>query len=152
MKKIILTLLTLIVLFTIADELHVSPIKVSNEAEAAVYRNPIKYKAANYYSWGSCVYYAFNRRAQMGRYVSNRWGNARNWATNAARSGYTVRRKPVYGSVMVSKSGYYGHVAVVERVYKNGNILVSEMNFPRQGVKTYRTVYRSNVSSYQYIY
>ncbi len=152
MKKIILSLLTIIMFVSIAGELNVKPVKMTHQAEAATYRNPIKYKAANYYSWGSCAYYAFNRRAQMGRYVSNKWGNARYWASNASRSGYTVKRKPVYGSVMVSTAGYYGHVAVVERVYQSGSILVSEMNYPRQGVKTYRKLSKSKAAQYKYIY
>lgn len=32
---------------------------------------------------------------------------------------------------MQSTAGYYGHVAVVEQVYKNGSIKVSEYNFYR---------------------
>ncbi|TDM04707.1 CHAP domain-containing protein [Macrococcus carouselicus] len=121
-------------------------------ADAYTYPNPIKYKAANYYSWGSCAYYAFNRRAQLGRHVSNQWGNAKNWAYNAQRNGYLVSRTPVKGAVMVSQTGYYGHVAVVEYKYSNGSIKISEMNYPRQGVKTYRYLTKTQASYYQYIY
>ena len=32
--------------------------------------------------------WAFKRRAQLGKPVSNRWGNAKNWYSNARRSGY----------------------------------------------------------------
>ena len=32
---------------------------------------------------------------------------------------------------MQSTAGYYGHVAVVERVYSNGSIKVSEYNYNR---------------------
>ncbi|KAA1042457.1 CHAP domain-containing protein [Macrococcus equipercicus] len=152
MKKLMLTMLTILMLITIGGELNITPFKVTKEADAAAYANPIRYKAPNYYTTGSCAYYAFNRRAQMGRYVSNQWGNAKYWASNAVRYGYTVRRSPIKGSVLVSQSGYYGHVAVVESIYSNGDIIVSEMNYPVRGIKTFRKVYRANVSYYQYIY
>ncbi|TDM01640.1 CHAP domain-containing protein [Macrococcus hajekii] len=139
-----LSILTLLMLLTISTSVE--------QPTAKAYSNPIQYKATNYYTWGSCAYYAFNRRAQLGRYVSNQWGNAKYWAYNASRSGYTVSRTPVKGAVMVSQAGYYGHVAVVENKYSNGSIQVSEMNYPRQGVKTYRTLTKTQASYYQYIY
>ncbi|WJP98318.1 CHAP domain-containing protein [Macrococcus bovicus] len=144
MKKMMMSILTVLMLLTFSTAVE--------QPTAHAYSNPVKYKAANYYTWGSCAYYAFNRRAQLGRYVSNQWGNAKNWAYNASRSGYTVSRKPIKGAVLVSQLGYYGHVAVVEKKYTNGSIVVSEMNYPRQGVKTYRTIPSYQVGNYQYIY
>lgn len=154
MKKLMTAFLTLLILTSISETSHTSSplyrqLSLSTHtAEASATGST----ARNYYSWGSCVYYAFNRRAQMNKPVSNQWGNAKYWASNARRAGYTVKRKPRYGAVMVSQAGYYGHVAVVERVNKNGSYLVSEMNFPRLGVKTYRTLSKSQASSYQFIY
>lgn len=154
MKKLITAFLTLLILSTATEESHndhsiYRQLSLSAKTAEAFATGST---ARNYYSWGSCAYYAFNRRAQMGKPVSNQWGNAKYWASNAKRSGYTVKRKPRYGAVMVSKAGYYGHVAVVERVNKNGSYLVSEMNFPRLGVKTYRTLSKSQASAYQFIY
>ena len=34
-------------------------------------------------------------------------------------------------AIMQSTAGYYGHVAIVERVYSSGKILVSEYNYNR---------------------
>ena len=62
-----------------------------------------------------CTWWAFKRRAQLGKPVSNRWGNAKNWYSNARRSGYATGHKPRKYAVMQSTRGYYGHVAVVEK-------------------------------------
>lgn len=79
----------------------------------------------NYYGKKQCTWWAFKRRAQLGKPVSNRWGNAKNWYSNARRSGYATGHKPRKYAVMQSTRGYYGHVAVVEKVYKNGKIKIS---------------------------
>lgn len=149
MKKIIIAVLSLAIFMTTSEFLHSEqPI---NSAQAA-YKNPIKYKQKNYYQKGSCVWYAFERRAQMKRHVSNQWGNAKNWSYNAKRNGYVVSSRPVYGSVMISTKGYYGHAAVVERVNKNGSIYVSEMNWVRNGYKSYRTIPKSQLKGVTFIY
>ena len=48
----------------------------------------------NYYSKHQCTWWAYKRRVQLGKPVSNRWGNARNWYYNARRSGYSTGHKP----------------------------------------------------------
>lgn len=147
MKKVLLSIIAVIMLGTATEAMHPD----SEKAHAAYY-NPIKKAGYNYYYKGSCVYYAFNRRAQLKRPVSNNWNNAKYWPSKARRMGYKVSRTPVYGAVMISQTGYYGHAAVVERINRNGSILVSEMNFPRNGVKTYRTISKAQRSQFEYIY
>lgn len=73
-------------------------------------------------------------------------GDAKNWATLLApRNGYATGSNPQTGSIIVWPAGpgigQYGHVAIVERVYGNGNIDVSEYNFspPMGGKYSYRT-------------
>lgn len=146
MKKIVLSFITTMMLLTTAELTEVMPQSQVKTAEAG------SYGYSNPYYWGSCAYYAYQRRAQLGRPVGKYWGNAANWANKARYAGYKVRRSPIKGAVLVSQSGYYGHVAVVERTYSNGSILVSEMNFPRQGVKTYRVISKYQKGNYQYIY
>lgn len=147
MKKVLLSIIAVFMLLSAGEHVN-SNVPI---AEAAYY-NPIKKAGYNYYYRGSCVYYAFNRRAQLKRPVSNAWGSAKYWPNNARRMGYKVSRTPVKGSVLISQLGYHGHAAVVERINRNGSILVSEMNFPRSGVKTYRTISKSQRGQYQYIY
>ena len=46
---------------------------------------------ANYYTWGQCTYYVYDK---VGGSIGNTWGNANNWANAAAQSGYTVNNTP----------------------------------------------------------
>lgn len=92
------------------------------------------------------------RRAQVGKPVSNRWGNAKNWYYNARKSKYATGRTPRKFAVMQSTAGYYGHVAVVEQVYKNGSIKVSEYNFYRPLKYNTRVLSKKAARNFNYIY
>ena len=123
---------------------------------AAVRSNPIYgVQAGNRYSYGNCTWYAYNRRMQIGRPVGSMWGNASSWAYAAAAAGYTVTRgNPGVGDVMQSGGGA-GHVAVVENLYPDGSIRVSEMNYYTNGggwnIVSYRTVDEGSTESYNFI-
>ncbi len=84
--------------------------------------------AGNRYAAGNCTWYAYERRAQLGRPVGSFWGNANTWASSARAAGYLVDRTPEAGAVLVDQAGYFGHVAVVERVLENGDVYITEMN------------------------
>ncbi|WP_436855121.1 COG3942 and LysM peptidoglycan-binding domain-containing protein [Staphylococcus caeli] len=105
---------------------------------------------SNYYDWGQCTYYAFDRRQQLGKSVGNLWGNANNWASAARQNGYQVNHTPEVGAIFQSTAGNYGHVGVVERKNADGSIVVSEMNWQGVGKKSYRTVH--NTGQYNYIH
>jgi len=83
--------------------------------------------AGNTYSYGYCTWYAYNRRAELGRPIPSNLGHARTWASRAAGMGYTVNNTPAVGAIMQNGGGL-GHVAVVEAIYPDGSIMVSEMN------------------------
>lgn len=123
----------------------------SNRESAGQYR-PVQQvsNGNNYYNWGQCTYYAFDRRQQLGKSVSNLWGNANNWASAARQNGYQVNHTPEVGAIFQSNAGNYGHVGVVERKNSDGSILVSEMNWQGVGQKSYRTVH--NTGQYNYIH
>jgi surface antigen len=79
-------------------------------------------------------------------------GNANNWPALARDQGYSVSSTPQVNAIISWQLGSYGHVAIVERVYSNGNIDVSEYNW-----YPYIYTYRSNINpgdwgSYNYIY
>lgn len=112
----------------------------------------------NYYTWGECTWYAFERRQQLGKPVGNGWGNAYNWNTGAKSAGYKVNNSPSVGAIMQADAWTnfawgMGHVAIVERINSDGSILVSEMNFGSgQGVKAFRTISASQVSGHNFIH
>lgn len=116
--------------------------------------NPDRYGyGGNTYSYGYCTWHAQNRRTAIGRPVPNRMGNAIAWARAAASVGYAVDGNPRAGDVLWHKNiGGAGHVAFVESVNDDGSILVSDMNYPRWGKITYRTVPTSDFGKYLFIH
>lgn len=123
----------------------------SGGSVVASYRNTTM--AGNRYDYGYCTWYAYNRRAELGRPIGSFWGNASTWASYARGSGYVVSRTPSVGAVMQDSysAGGYGHVAVVESVGADGSISVSEMNYAGWNVKSYRTLSAGEAAGYNYI-
>lgn len=109
--------------------------------------------AGNRYAAGNCTWYAYERRAQLGRPIGGMWGNAYSWASSARGAGYSVGNTPAVGAVIQTSGGGggYGHVGVVERIEEDG-IVISDMNYAGYNVVTWRKIPASQVSSYQYIY
>lgn len=106
--------------------------------------------SSNRYAYGYCTWYAFNRRVQLGLPVTSGWGNANTWDYYASLSGYRVDSIPSVGAIFQTKSGYYGHVGIVERVNPDGTIYVSEMNYSGWNVISHRTI--TNLSGYKFIH
>lgn len=107
----------------------------------------------NRYDFGYCTFYAYNRRAELGRPVGSFWGNASSWASYARASGYLVNNSPEVGAVLQTGGyGGYGHVAVVESVGADGSVTVSEMNYAGWNVISTRTIPAGQASGYNYIH
>lgn len=109
----------------------------------------------NRYAPGNCTWYAYERRAQLGRPVGSFWGNANTWAINARAAGYAVNNRAAAGAVLVDQAGYFGHVGVVERVKANGDIVISEMNNYAYGgfnIVNQRTISAGQATNYLYIH
>ncbi|WP_186085165.1 CHAP domain-containing protein, partial [Phocicoccus schoeneichii] len=111
----------------------------------------------NYYYYGDCTWYAFERRKELGKGVSNMWGNGNNWADNARANGYNVNNTPSVGAIVHSYAGTNGayssgHVAVVESINPDGSITVSEMGWPTAGTKTMRTISADKVANHNFIH
>lgn len=101
---------------------------------------------SNGYVAGYCTYYA----AARARVPSN-WGNANTWDNYARASGWIVSSVPRNGAVFQTDSGWAGHVGIVEEVYGDGTMLISDMN----GIAGYNRVgsARVPVTAYpNYIY
>lgn len=110
--------------------------------------------AGNGYAYGYCTYYAYNRRAELGRPIGGNWGNAVSWAASARAQGFTVDHSPEAGAVIQNGGGWggYGHVGIVERVNSDGSLTVSDMNYAGWNIISTRTVPASSVGSYNYIH
>jgi surface antigen len=103
----------------------------------------------NRYSYGYCTWYAYNRRAELGRPIGSFWGNANTWDNRARAAGWTVSNIPIAGAVFQTDAGWAGHVGVVESVNPDGTINISDMN----GIAGWNRVgYRNGVSPYGYVY
>ena len=104
------------------------------------------------YAFGNCTAYAFDRRAELGKPIGQRWGNAGSWATNARSAGFTVNRTPSAGAVIQDS----GHVAIVEEVLPNGDLRLSEMNARVTGggfnIVSGRNLPAGQVGQYYYIH
>jgi surface antigen len=84
--------------------------------------------------YGQCTYWANMRyHALTGVWIS--WiGNADQWVSGAISSGWVVSGTPHVSSIIVLQpfvqgSGYYGHVAVVEKINPDGSVLTSNWNW-----------------------
>lgn len=96
----------------------------------------------NKYAWGWCTWYAYERRAKMGRPIGSFWGNANSWTYSALRSGFRVDNEPQAGDVFQTTSGWAGHVGVIDSVdYQNGTVTYSDMN----GIGGFGRVYTETI-------
>lgn len=99
----------------------------------------------NRYVYGYCTWYAYNRRAEMGRAVGSFWGNANTWAAAARAQGLPVTNTPTAGAIFQTSygGGGYGHVGIIESVdYKSGTVTYSDMN----GIAGWNNIGRATIS------
>lgn len=128
--------------------------KITYGAEIDKYPRPIKKQQVNYHWKNNCTWYVHNKRNKIKRYLPSHFTHAKNWLNEAKKAGFSTGKKPVVGSILQTRhgGGGYGHVAYVEKVYKNGSILISEYNYNiRLGYGT-RTLTKAQASKFNYIY
>lgn len=110
----------------------------------------------NRYYFGNCTWYAYERRARIGRSIDTggTWGHAYAWAGSARSRGFLVNNSPSVGAIIQTSSGGggYGHVGVVEAIEANGDLIISDMNFAGYNVVTWRRISSSSVGGYNYIH
>lgn len=101
--------------------------------------------------WGfltcQCTSYAAWRWNSLGyKWYNTGLGHAKYWTEIAKDLGYSIGYKPRIRAIAVWKGGDYGHVAIVENVYNNGYIRISEYNaVPPYGKKySERTIKADN--------
>jgi len=92
----------------------------------------------NRFAFGQCTYWANMRYHQLTGYWVPWLGNAYEWAYGASASGWIVSSRPIVPSIIVLQpgvqgAGYFGHVAVVERINSNGSVYTSDYNWYANG-------------------
>lgn len=115
--------------------------------------NLYRASAGNRYTFGYCTWYVYERRAELGRPIGSFWGDAQNWAYAASSAGYSVNRTPEVGAI-IQNGGGLGHVAIVESIQSNGDIVLSEMNYGGgwNQIHRGRVISAGQASLYNYIH
>jgi len=82
-------------------------------------------------SHSNCTYWAWQRWYDVYGEELPSWGNAGEWAGNAAATGYQVTIQPSVGSIVMTWESPVGHVAFVEAISPDDphTFLISEYGF-----------------------
>ncbi|HEV7235864.1 MAG TPA: CHAP domain-containing protein [Ktedonobacteraceae bacterium] len=98
--------------------------------------------ARNVFPYGACTWWADQRYFQLhGIFVPWKMqANAWQWVARAYQFGWRVSSRPSPGAIVVLQpwvEGAYGlgHVAVVERILKNGHVIASNMSWGRNPLR-----------------
>ncbi|MBR6314742.1 MAG: CHAP domain-containing protein [Clostridia bacterium] len=97
----------------------------------------------------NCVGYAYGRYMEMRGITSCNLPtcDAKNWYSVAKSRGYKCDKTPSVGSVVVFGGTKWGHVAVVEQIKENGDLVLSESNWSHSAFRNV-TLYKSNGYNY----
>ncbi|MBP2622932.1 glucosaminidase domain-containing protein [Streptococcus oricebi] len=100
--------------------------------------------------------YAFNRMSQLGGKLETNFAETTNWADSASKQGYTVNQEPKIGTVVAfqpkqEKAGSQGQVAIVEKLYPSGAILISEYGKFSEKLVSYRVIDSQAAKTLHYI-
>lgn len=131
---------------------YTNPYSTSTTVATSSYRT--YWTSSNPMPWGWCTWYAWERRSAMSEqyHLPGGLGNANTWAYALAGS-FRVDNIPRAGAVMQNTSGYYGHVAIVDRVDPDGSVTFSDMNgsagWGRVGTTT---ISAAQAATYRYIH
>ena len=125
MKKFISVLMTVVIFLSVVNiGIVVNAFSARTTAPAS---NNSYYYGDNPYSVGQCTWYAWGRAYEiLGSKPHVFSGNANKWYGQ----GYSCGSTPKVGAIMVTqKTSNSGHVAVVEALYSDGTMLISEYNW-----------------------
>lgn len=108
----------------------------------------------NAYSFSQCTWWAYKRRHDLGLSAGSHMGNGQDWVSTAKSLGYWVDSTPMPGDAfslaggVLGSSPVYGHVAIVEYVYPNGDILTSESGASLNGGYFSRRITKDTLKKY----
>lgn len=108
---------------------------VAEIGTSSYYLEGFDYEPGINYPIGQCTWAV----QKLTGWAGNWWGNAADWARNAAREGFSVGTEPMVGAIAVWDDGAYGHVAYVTDVASSTQIQVLEANINgRQWIDNHR--------------
>ena len=86
------------------------------------------------FAYGNCTYWANMRYHELTGHWIPWLGNAAQWYYGARMSGWAVSGMPHVPSILVlqpgvQEAGWYGHVAIVEKINSDGSVLTSNWNW-----------------------
>ena len=111
---------------------------------------PLRWRKPYSGAWGNCTYYVASYKN-----VNWRW-NANQWLYRARAKGHATGKVARNWAIIVlgwrGYNRYYGHVAIVRKVWKD-YLIVSDMNYRRKNQVTVRKIkrYGSHVRGYIYV-
>lgn len=120
-------------------------------APSSYYLEGYDYEPGINYPVGQCTWAV----QKLTGWAGDWWGNASDWARNAARDGYAIGTTPAVGAIAVWDDGGFGHVAYITDVQSETSIQVLEANYNgRQWIDNHRGWFNplNTTSQVSYIY
>ncbi len=113
-----------------------NPVVEETSNDVSTTASTVDTSSDNTYPVGQCTWGV----KELATWASNWWGNAGDWAANAALQGYTVGTQAEVGAIICwTDPDSYGHVAYVTAVSASGEIQVLESNYgDKQWIDNYR--------------
>ncbi len=120
-----------------------------NKCIAGNSKNPYNKRPSAHSVLPNCVGYAYGRYLEYHGLQSANLPtcNAKDWYSTAKKNGFACGKTPTVGAVACFKGTQYGHVAFVEKIEKNGDLVLTESNW---GHQIFRTVRITKQSGYRY--
>lgn len=112
-------------------------------------KNKYNKRPTTYSVLPNCVGYAYGRYLEYWNLTKANLPtcNAKDWYATAKSAGFKCSTTPSVGAVVCFKGTTYGHVAFVEEIKSNGDLLLSESNW---GHQIFRNVTVTKSSGYRY--
>lgn len=90
--------------------------------------------ASNHFYYGQCTFWAAMHYHDLTGLWIPWYGNANQWVAGAIANGWIVSNTPKLHSIIVMQAGiqgagYYGHVAIVEKINPDGSVDTSNWNW-----------------------